>query len=332
MREAQLALQGTTESQEEKRSNKIEHILLSAAWRVHKREHTNSLIAASKAWKKHGDYLRKKRKFALKLSADYTNKFDTEAEQYGKEECFSVCQELRARIPQEILDKIYEYIVSPKTVPLVAYTPQSSETLSQATQACCFSAPFPSYSFDLKWKADLPLVWQCNEIGHAVLTELVKTWYRVHTFLITDFSLIADFAISDLWQLEVVPRAHITHIRLSFTKDELTGVLWGAALPPRVQQLRSNLERLHHFRPSTTITMDIISNTCNCVENNPLSPRWSQNHRCGSAIWERDACEVLEFVENLDSAVFGVLRKLLDAKYTLNHLGQAVGYQSFQSG
>ena len=78
----------------------------------------------------------------------------------------------------------------------------------------------------------------------------------------------------------------------------------------KLRQVRSDLERLLHFRPGTKITINIYTKHA----------RWKvlgSGWRCGSGINAEDACQRLEFVGDVEAAIFGALRKLQRAGLTL---------------
>jgi hypothetical protein len=112
---------------------------------------------------------------------------------------------------------IYEDLIPEATVPLVCFKPGVEEVMSAGVQPCAIPRQLPSFAFDVPWSPVMPQLWKCNEVGHAMLTELAQTWYRRTTIQITNFTLISEFAISDRFQLGIVRREHIRRVELSFS-------------------------------------------------------------------------------------------------------------------
>lgn len=246
------------------------------------------------------------RRYGLEMSGQHARLFEQGWKTYARMARLALCRQLIKKIEaREIRDLVYEQLVVPQMISVVPYGSAKEECLSEHPQVCAFSRFAPSFAFDLVWKNNMQDLWQCNQVGHTVMTELVQTWYRVNTFKIVDALLIPDFAISDRWQLEVVPREHISHVEFAFDQSQMWSYGPHSNPPIALRELRSSLERLAYLRSNTNVTIHIksLAHTQNDV---PL--------------WERDACDVLEFVEQLDFAVFGILRRLNDKGLSLTFI------------
>lgn len=63
--------------------------------------------------------------------------------------------------------------------------------------------------------------WTCRWAGHVIFKEIIKAWYRRNTFILSDLSILADFAITDCWGMEVVPKHHLRKVGFSIHEDDL---------------------------------------------------------------------------------------------------------------
>jgi hypothetical protein len=95
-------------------------------------------------------------------------------------------------------------------------------------------------------------------------------------------------------------------------------------IPPLpLRNLRSNLAKLLQFNEGTRIIMNIATKPCACdLDHEPMGfirllRHVPEEHKHHCDILKRDAFETLEFVEDMDFADFGILRRLNDAKMTL---------------
>jgi hypothetical protein len=181
------------------------------------------LRAAQTAWERRRRDIKKKHEsMLLEMSNGWGVLFDIESAQYAKEQRRALCRALPNDLSaKELRWMIYEDLIPEATVPLVCSKPGVEEVMSAGVQPCAIPRQFPSFAFDLPWSPVMPQLWKCNEVGHAMLTELAQTWYCRTTIQITNFTLISEFAISDRFQLGIVPREHIRRVELSFNQGKL---------------------------------------------------------------------------------------------------------------
>jgi hypothetical protein len=148
--------------------------------------------------------------------------------------------------------------------------------------------------------------WTCGWAGHAIFKEIIKAWYRRNTFILSDLRLLADFAITDCWAMEVVPKHHLRRVEFSIHEDDLAQSkdIVGYGRPsPRLTQLRAELDLLRNLCEGTQITMHVSSQTF----SERSVPAWKAEQ--GNSL--------LEFLEKMEKGIFKKLRGLRADGYQL---------------
>ncbi|KAL6710315.1 hypothetical protein ACN47E_009261 [Coniothyrium glycines] len=249
----------------------------------------------------------------LLTSEQYEMEVSEEIREYNRLMRRKVCQSLTQKITgREIRDKIYEELILPGVVPVWSNREYQGIDANQMVVSNHSPLHSPasvasSFTMDLAWASHMPEFWRRDQLGQEVLTELVQTWYRVHTFKILDCSLISDFVASDPWQTQVVPHAHISHVMLSLNQEAMKQDPDSKVVPEALRRLRCDLDRLLYLRSGTRVTISINSPPCELCSALPVE---EDTMECPHPKGQRDTCSVLESADQIDLAIFDNLRKL----------------------
>ncbi|KAH7397227.1 hypothetical protein BKA66DRAFT_566356 [Pyrenochaeta sp. MPI-SDFR-AT-0127] len=127
------------------------------------------------------------------LGESISRVLDSQTVTYTNEMRRALCNKLLVQLPtRELRDIIYEDIVPAKTVIVVAGDEDTSGSAGQ-TETCCPTSA-PSTPCNLVWNADTKHLWKREKVGNALLAEMIQTWYRKQTFVITEFEPPTSFS------------------------------------------------------------------------------------------------------------------------------------------
>jgi hypothetical protein len=142
----------------------------------------------------------------------------------------------------------------------------------------------------------------CENLGHALYADIIKSWYRINTFVIMDLAVTAKFADSDIWQARVPPRSFVRHIQLTIDEWQLKRELDGRH-SPQLRQLRGHLKLLEQFSHGTKFTIYI--NTTHCErDGSTVEDGDERPHEC--KLWKRYDLPIFEFVGHLWKVLFDI--------------------------
>jgi hypothetical protein len=128
---------------------------------------------------------------------DIEIKIKQELEPYAQAICLHFCKKLLSKLPRELRDIVYEYVVTPD------YIYAGQLYLSNVGQPC-------ENDPGAHW-------WDADFVGQSMQIEFVQTWYRVSLFYFWERAKNADvidrFMKLDRWGLGLQPYEWISNVR-----------------------------------------------------------------------------------------------------------------------
>lgn len=183
-------------------------------------------------------------------------KIREELEPYAQAICQHFCKKLLAKLPRELRDMVYEYVVAPDYI----YVCQLY--LNKIDQPC-------EIDRGAHW-------WDANFVGHSMQIELVQTWYRVSLFYFWEraknVEVINRFMTFDRWGLGLQPYQWMSRVRFDLGDDKFHTQY--CQPHHHFQQypatLTAPLRALHQFRFPQRVRFLIRIHTYGSLENRCL--------------------------------------------------------------
>lgn len=134
----------------------------------------------------------------------------------GRLGCIALCASIRAALPRELCDMIYDQLVTPGTEHHVMETRDEDGNLRTSTNPLVrmsFFDPQPRIPENPASRRDC---WRYSEYtGNDFGKEIAECWYRTSKFVLyAEDDLFERFLTTDVWEREVVPADAVRHIRV----------------------------------------------------------------------------------------------------------------------
>jgi hypothetical protein len=177
---------------------------------------------------------------------DRISAYDQEANElattYCKLECRAICEGMQERLPRELRDMIYEYIL-----------PQ--DTRVEYFQTC--SKDLPRYSNGERLSPHL----LCAEyLGGTSVAELGETWYRVSELVFWDYQYSNAFLQSNPWKLSSQPTKLVCKVVIEICVTDFMTYIGGTngewdVSSGKLTQLHRAIANLSSLRKATKVAL-----------------------------------------------------------------------------
>jgi hypothetical protein len=173
--------------------------------------------------------------------------------------CQNLCLGIVDKLPREVRDIIYEYVVTPDTVYV------GTQYLTNVGDPC---------ENDLGAR-----FWNENYVGTQMTAELAQTWYRVSLFYFWEREkndyIIDRFMAQDRWGISIKPYEHITRVRFDVGDTRLLNRTHWRGPDPLFQELVGSftapLRKLQEYHLPSYVKFTIRVHTYGSLSTKYLS-------------------------------------------------------------